>query len=476
MLFSSLIFLYAFLPLVLLAGWASGQRFQNYVLLIFSLVFYAWGGVSAALVVMASIVFNYFLGRAVGSAPDKLKAKRWLILCVVGNLLIIAVIKYAPFVVENLNVLLHAMGISPLRVPAIKLIPGVSFFTFHSISYVVDIYRRDAVAQKNVLSMGLYIIFFPQLIAGPIVRYHEIADQLHQRVWKAEHVAAGMKRFILGLTKKVVFSNTFAYPADKIFSMSAGQVDTPLAWLGIVCYSLHIYCDFSGYSDMALGLGKMFGFTFPENFNFPYSATSIQDFWRRWHMTLSRWFRDYVYIPLGGNKGGSFKTYRNLGIVFFLTGLWHGAAWTMVIWGLFHGLFLILERVALKNILPKLFLVNRVYTLLVVMIAWVFFRAPDLPFALQYIGKLFGINGVVQNAQPYQLYFTIDFVCILIVAILFSSGIFAALNTKLLAHKTGTQLLNVWRPVEYISTLFLFVLCTLLLTHDSYNPFIYFRF
>lgn len=476
MLFSSLIFLYAFLPLVLLLGWSAGKRYQNYVLLIFSLLFYAWGGVSYTLIILVSIIFNYFMGRAVEAAPEKQKAKRWLVLCVIGNLIALCVIKYTPFVFENINALLKAFEWTPLDKPKIGLIPGISFFTFHAISYVTDIYRKEAHAQRNISTMGLYIIFFPQLIAGPIIRYHEIVDQFYNRQWNSSSVAEGVKRFLIGLTKKVVFSNTLAYPADQIFKSGIDQIDTPLAWFGIVCYSLHIYCDFSGYSDMAIGLGKMFGFTFPENFNFPYRAASIQEFWHRWHMTLSRWFRDYVYIPLGGNRGGTFATYRNLLIVFFLTGLWHGASWTMVVWGLFHGTFLVIERLGWKNILAKLFIVNRIYTLLVVMIAWVFFRSPDFSFALNYIGKMFGANSTTLVTQPYNIYLTKDVFFILIVAVVFSTGWINDIKERLQSAAFGQRMLRVWTPLEYTGTLVLLLLCSVYLTRQGFNPFIYYQF
>ncbi|HTF04772.1 MAG TPA: MBOAT family protein, partial [Bacteroidia bacterium] len=460
----------------LLLGWAAGKRYQNYVLLLFSLVFYAWGGVSYSLIVILSIVFNYFMGRAIHAAPEKQKSRRLLMLCVTGNLLALCVIKYTPFIFENLNALLGMAGVPAVKIPAIKLIPGISFFTFHSISYVADIYRKDSEPQKNIFTMGLYIVFFPQLIAGPIIRYHEIASQFATRQWNSQSVAEGMKRFLIGLTKKVIFSNTFAYPADIIFGSTHDQIDTPLAWFGIICYSLHIYCDFSGYSDMAIGLGKMFGFTFPENFNFPYRAKSIQDFWHRWHMTLSRWFRDYVYIPLGGSRDGTFRTYRNLLIVFFLTGLWHGASWTMVVWGLFHGFFLVMERLALKNILPKLFIVNRIYTLGVVMIAWVFFKSPDIGFAGQYIAKMFGSGGDALPMQPFSAFLTPDFIFLLIVAILFSAGWIQDFSQRLVKWNPGRMTLEVWRPVEYAGTLVLLCVCTLYLTKQGYNPFIYFQF
>ncbi len=474
MLFSSLTFIYFFLPAVLLFGWLLGKKLQNYVLLIFSLVFYAWGGVSASLIVILSIIFNFYMGKLIGG-NNSARSKRALLYCVVGNLLVLCVIKYAPFLVQNLNVVLGKIGIGEVPVPNIKLIPGISFFTFHSISYITDIYRKESEPQKDIFTMGLYIVFFPQLIAGPIIRYHEIASQFSNRAWNTANVAAGIRRFILGLTKKVIFSNAFAYPADQIFQSEIKNIDTPAAWFGIACYSLHIYCDFSGYSDMALGLGKMFGFTFPENFNFPYSAKSIQDFWHRWHMTLSRWFRDYVYIPLGGNRNGTFQTYRNLLIVFFLTGLWHGAAWTMVVWGLFHGFFLILERTVLKNVLPKLVFFNRIYTLVVVMVAWVFFKSTDIGFALDYIRVMFGASAS-GTVVPFTNYITIDFLILLVIAVTLSSGIPEMFYQKITSGKLYGLSKLVWQPVSYAGSLFLLVLCSMYLTKQGYNPFIYFQF
>jgi alginate O-acetyltransferase complex protein AlgI len=477
MLFSSLLFLYAFLPLVLFFGWVSGKKFQNYTLLFFSLVFYAWGGVSAALIIIASIVFNYFMGRAVHAAEGAKRARRLLILCVTGNLLALCIIKYTPFVFANLNVLLQSCGIDEVNAPKIALIPGISFFTFHSISYVADIYRKQSEPQKNILTMGLYIIFFPQLIAGPIIRYHEIASQFATRQWNTLQVAEGMKRFATGLTKKVIFSNTFAYPADTIFAAGISEINTSTAWFGIVCYSLHIYCDFSGYSDMAVGLGKMFGFTFPENFNFPYSAKSIQDFWHRWHMTLSRWFRDYVYIPLGGNRNGTFQTYRNLFIVFFLTGLWHGASWTMIVWGLFHGFFLVLERLSLGKILPKLFFLNRVYTLLVVMIAWVFFKSPDIHFAVSYISSMFGGAHVeLGDTLHYKQFLTIDFVLLFCLAVVGASGISQDIIRRYEDNRFMQRAYSLLTPISYAGSLVLLVICSMIITRQGYNPFIYFQF
>ncbi len=297
--------------------------------------------------VLTSIAFNYFAALAVNRWREE-PAGRWVLGGAVAvNLIVLLVFKYADFTIENVNVALAVFGTRPLLLPHLLLPIGISFFTFHAISYVVDVYRRDASAQKRPVEAALYLLVFPQLIAGPIVRYRQIATQLTERVTTTPDFAYGVQRFIVGLGKKMLIANTLAGPVDRIFGMPAGEITTAHAWLAVVCYTLQIYFDFSGYSDMAIGLGRMFGFHFPENFNYPYIASSVQDFWRRWHMSLSAWFRDYVYIPLGGNRTSTGRMYFNLVLVFFLCGLWHGASWTFVVWGLFHGLFLVIERVGL---------------------------------------------------------------------------------------------------------------------------------
>jgi alginate O-acetyltransferase complex protein AlgI len=388
MLFSSLLFLYVFLPLTLFLTVVCPPRFRNVMLLIASLVFYAWGGVSYSLIMLFSIVFNYAMAMGISQVTSEKRTRRVLIFCVAGNLILLIIFKYSGFVIENVNLLLAALHQAPIHAKAIDLPAGISFFTFHALSYVVDIYRKECPVQKNPVRLALYISFFPQLIAGPIIRYHDIAHQLKDRKMTAEDMAGGIERFILGLAKKVLFSNVFAVPATEIFATPSANLNAPLAWFGVLCYAMHIYCDFSGYSDMALGLGRIFGFHFPENFNFPYLAKSIKDFWRRWHISLSTWFRDYVYVPLGGNRKGAARTYLNLMLVFFLTGLWHGASWNFVIWGFLHGFFLILERLFLGNWLERLPGLNRIYTLFVVVNAWVFFNAKDLHYAMSYIGDV----------------------------------------------------------------------------------------
>jgi alginate O-acetyltransferase complex protein AlgI len=409
MLFSSLIFLHVFLPVVLLLTILCPAGWRNAVLLIASLLFYAWGGVSYSLIMIFSILFNYFLARAISSVEGSQRARTLLIFCVFGNLLLLAVMKYSGFAISNVNTLLHAFHIKPLQFKPILLPAGISFFTFHALSYVVDIFRKECPVQNNPVRLALYISFFPQLIAGPIIRYHDIASQLSDRKMSLEDFVAGTERFIVGLAKKVLFSNMFALPAKEIFATPASGLDASLAWFGAFCYAMHIYFDFSGYSDMALGLGRMFGFHFPENFNFPYISRSIKEFWRRWHISLSTWFRDYVYVPLGGNRKGPLRTYLNLLIVFFLTGLWHGASWNFVIWGFLHGFFLILERLFLGKWLERLPGLNLVYTLFVVVNAWVFFNAKDLDYALDYLRMMYHLTPPGIVTKNYLFYLNPEF-------------------------------------------------------------------
>jgi len=341
LLFSSLLFLWLFLPLVLLLSWAAPKNWQNGLLLFASLFFYAWGGVSYTAILAASILLNYFIGIQI----EKRRESKWpLILGGFINISLLAVFKYANFAALNLNYLLEQLHIAPINLPTILLPLGISFYTFQAISYLFDVKRAIVPAQRSLTKLGLYIALFPQLIAGPIVRYHDINVQLDHRKRDWTSLTIGLQVFIIGLGKKVLLANNFGALADEIFQHNSTMLTAGDAWLGLMCYSLQIFFDFSGYSEMAIGLGKLFGFDLPVNFNYPYIARSVKEFWRRWHITLSTWFRDYLYIPLGGNKKGNFATYRNLLLVFFTTGLWHGASWNFILWGLWHGFFLILER------------------------------------------------------------------------------------------------------------------------------------
>jgi alginate O-acetyltransferase complex protein AlgI len=382
MVFSSPIFICVFLPLVLGVYYLLPKATNNAVLVAASLVFYAWGDPLAAVaLIIPSVTINFFLGRIVGAAAGQ--RRRYAIAgAVTFNLAVLIVFKYWGFIVSNANPLLGAIGAPSLPAPEINLPLGISFFTFHVISYLVDVYRGVLPPQASLAAFALYIVNFPQLIAGPIIRYRQMADQLGARVVVFGDVEYGVLRFTTGLAKKLLIADPLGEIADAVFGIAPADLTTGAAWLGVACYTLQIYFDFSGYSDMAIGLARMFGIRFTENFHRPYASRSITEFWRRWHVTLSSWFRDYLYIPLGGNRGGTLATYRNLLLVFAATGLWHGAAWTFLAWGLFHGAFLVLERLVFRAPLEAMRFLRYVYCLPVVLFGWVLFRADTLAGAL----------------------------------------------------------------------------------------------
>ncbi|MQA28660.1 MAG: MBOAT family protein [Luteitalea sp.] len=483
MLFTEPSFLFLFLPVLLALYFGAFSRthgsYGNWLLLVASVVFYAKGGGSFTWLMLGSISFNYWMAIAVDRARETSgrRAKTLLSAAVAVNLVVLGVFKYANFFADNLNALLVGAGAAGFALPRILLPIGISFYTFHAISYVVDVYRRDASAQKSPVHAALYLLLFPQLIAGPIIRYREIADQLARRIVTLDDFAHGVRRFIIGLGKKVLIANIVAVPADRIFGLPSGQIDAPLAWLGIVCYTLQIYFDFSGYSDMAIGLGRMFGFRFPENFRWPYVADSVQEFWRRWHISLSSWFRDYLYVPLGGNRTSPAKTYRNLVLVFFLCGLWHGASWNFVIWGLFHGTFLVVERLGLARLIQQLpALMRHLYLLLVVMIGWVFFRADTLPSAVAFLQSMFGLT--TPAPAPFTLFFfvTPELLVALAAGIVGSTPIASAVAALLPVHERVG-----WRPLALetagtVALMLVFVASILQMAARTYNPFIYFRF
>jgi len=364
-------------------------------------------------------------------------------------------------------------------VPRVLLPIGISFFTFHAISYVVDVYRGDATAQKSPVHAALYLLLFPQLIAGPIIRYRDIADQLARRWVTADDFAYGIRRFVIGLAKKVLIANVVAGPADQIFGLPTSQLDPGRAWLGIVCYTLQIYFDFSGYSDMAIGLGRMFGFRFPENFRWPYIAESVQGFWRRWHMSLSTWFRDYLYVPLGGNRVSPVRTYVNLVVVFFLCGLWHGASWTFVVWGLYHGTFLVVERLGLAEALERVWRpLRHVYLLVVVMIGWVFFRAETLTGAIGFLRAMAGARATAPTIYTLGWYLTPELWIALVAGAIGSMPIVPALAAA--RGRTGqTPAPGAATTYPAFSTVALMALLVASIVHiaaRTYNPFIYFRF
>ncbi len=421
MLFTAPSFLFVFLPVVLALHLVPHPAWRNALLLVASLVFYASGAGAFTSLIALSIVANYLAALAIDRYRDQ-PAGRWLLTATVAaNLLVLVVCKYTGFLGANLNALLGRAGIGPFAVPDITLPIGISFFTFHAISYVVDVARRDAVAQKRPMEAALYLLFFPQLIAGPIIRYREIADQLPRREVALHDMAYGVRRFVVGLAKKMLIANTLALPADRIFALPAAELTTAVAWLGVGCYTLQLYFDFSGYSDMAIGLGRMFGFRFPENFRYPYVATSVQEFWRRWHLSLSAWFRDYLYVPLGGNRVAPARVYLNLVAVFALCGLWHGASWTFVVWGLFHGAFLVVERMVGRGSqrapAGAWRVVGHVYALVVVMVGWVFFRAGSLAEAGHLLAAMAGVRSAATPTFDASWYLTPDVVLALVAGV-----------------------------------------------------------
>ena len=479
-LFTEPTFLFLFLPVVLALYFAAPMRWKNWTLLAASVLFYARGAGAFTLLVLGSIAFNYLAALAIAKRQGQASAYRLLAATIAINLLVLAAFKYAAFTVGNLNVVLEGLGAAPFAVPEVLLPIGISFFTFHAISYVVDVYRRDATAQKGPVEAALYLLVFPQLIAGPIVRYRQIAEQLSARVHATSDFAYGIRRFVVGLAKKMLLANTLAGPADQIFAMAPAEVTAAHAWIAVVCYTLQIYFDFSGYSDMAIGLGRMFGFRFPENFAYPYIASSVQDFWRRWHMSLSAWFRDYVYIPLGGNRTRAGRTYFNLVLVFFLCGLWHGASWTFVAWGLFHGAFLVIERLGLaKGLAAAPSAVRHAYLLLVVMVSWVFFRADTLDGAFAMLGAMAGMGGTAPTPYEASWYLNREVLLALAASMVGSTPVVPRLaawwsNTD--AGRGGSRF--AWAP-SFAAVVALIVLFTASLTlsaAQTYNPFIYFRF
>ena len=481
MLFSSIIFIFYFLPILLLFYYASGLRIA--VLLTGSVVFYTWGEGGYVLLLGALIATNFVLGRALHASAGRRRV--WLLAFAIAiDLGVLGLFKYSGFIAQNLDALLH-MNVLP--VVYFKLPLGISFFTFQLISYLIDI-KRDAIRpEPDPFRFATYILMFPHLIAGPIVRYASIREELQQRHFSIDRIGLGLQYFIVGLCQKVLIANTLAPLADHMFALAPAQLGAATGWLGLLAYTLQIYFDFCGYSNMAIGLAFLLGFTFPKNFDYPYAAQSISEFWRRWHMSLSFWFRDYVYIALGGNREGRWRTYRNLVIVFFLTGLWHGAAWNFVVWGLFHGAFLLLERAGFARVLERIGALPRhLYTLAAVMLGWVFFRAGDLGHALQYIARLFGggVRGSVADPMPLPLLATPEVWTALVVGCLLSFPLLPTLLDRMHRPRIARSqaIAEARLDTLYVHALPIwllvagFVLGVALLVGNSLNPFLYFRF
>jgi alginate O-acetyltransferase complex protein AlgI len=496
MLFNSLLFIYRFLPVCLLFYFIAPRRFKNSILLLASLVFYAWGGVNYSLVLAGSILLNYVMGIVIDQAGTDHGRKKRLVAGVVLNLLLLGVFKYTGFLMHNVNVLVHVLGWKPVLVDQVVMPLGISFYTFKALTYLISVKRRETAVQRNFTDLALYLALFPQLIAGPIDRYRNLAGQIRDRRVTYALFSSGVERFILGLFKKVIISGPIAYVANKIFSTPTEVMSTPMAWLGAACYTLQVYYDFSGYSDMAIGLGRMFGFTFTENFNFPYISRSIREFWRRWHISLSSWLRDYLFLPLAYSASRALKRDRYAGIrvdhllyiwatmaTFVLCGFWHGPAWHFVAWGFLHGVMLALERSRLGKWLDRGFRpLAHLYVMSFIVISMVFFRADTLTEAMKYLGVMSGARGMATNWPEFQEYFTREFLVMAGIAILGSTPVFMKIR-NLAVEKMDAQggfsnrlVRVVWPVGSIMAVLLILLLSTMYLLSQTNAPFIYFRF
>ncbi|MBQ3185367.1 MAG: MBOAT family protein [Firmicutes bacterium] len=461
MVFSSAIFLFSFLPILLLAYFIVPAKAKNYVLLAFSMVFYAFGGPKYLVVLLFVVLVDYIGARLIEKKRDS--AKKILTAVIAVNLATLIFYKYTMFFLENLSVLFQA----DLEFFEVIMPIGISFYTFQSMSYVIDVYRREVAVQKNYLLLLLYVSLFPQLVAGPIVRYQTIEHEINNRKSSINDVCYGVERFILGFAKKIIIANQMGMLADIVFD--GGTEYTPVAWLGAIAYMFQIYFDFSAYSDMAIGLGRIFGFHFLENFNFPYVSKSIKEFWSRWHISLSTWFRDYVYIPLGGNRCSAGRHFFNMAVVWALTGFWHGAEWTFLFWGLYYFVFLAIEKFIIKDKLDKIpAILRHIGTLLIVLIGWVLFRAEDMGTFTNMVGTMFSFNFDAVGMAEARLYIETYFVYF-IGAIIFSTPIYYKICGRFENSK-------VFAVIKYGGLLVLMLVSVMFLAHSSYNPFIYFRF
>lgn len=465
MVFSSAVFLFAFLPVVfILHTVIRNTTARNVLLIVASLIFYAWGEPVYVVLLLASILINYLLGRFVwGRKPV-------LVAAVIVNLAFLIVFKYAGFIVQSINVL----PFISLKEPKISMPIGISFYTFQAMSYVIDTYRDERKRPGSFLDVMLYVCLFPQLVAGPIVKYNSVREQLQDRQVSAEGTALGIQRFIVGLSKKMLIANVMAVAADRMFALDIAQLDMASAWVGAVCYMLQIYFDFSGYSDMAVGMGKMFGFSFPENFDYPYTACSIRQFWKKWHISLTSWFREYLYFPLGGNRKGRARTLFNRFFVFLCTGIWHGADWTFVVWGIYHGVLTMLETVLVKDknagkaadsAKPVIRVLGHIYTLLAVMIGFVIFRADSMRQAVHFIVSMFSFGATAVGTMTAVSVMSPLFIITLIIAAVACTPVL-----RMLPKNAVTRLLGM------VLTIILYMLCIMEIAAGSYNPFIYFRF
>lgn len=468
MLFSSMTFLFVFMPLVMAVYFLAKKEIRNYVLLIASIIFYAWGEPRYLAIMIITILVNY----AGAVLLDRCRSERkrlWLVsLTIAADLSFLFYFKYFNFVVDNINgVLATDFALLDVVMPI-----GISFYTFQAMSYLIDVYRREVPAQKDIYKLSLYIVLFPQLVAGPIVKYHDVCAQIDSRVIEFKNVIVGLKRFIVGLAKKVLIANTLAEAVDKIFAQAPENLSTGYAWLGAVAYCLQLYYDFSGYSDMAIGLGLMFGFTFLENFNYPYISKSITEFWRRWHISLATWFKLYLYIPLGGNRRGEARTYLNLFTIFLVTGIWHGAAWSYVFWGIWNGIFIVFERFTGldkdKSNRWYALLGKHIYAFFAIIFGMIIFRSENLHYAYEYICRMLHID-VIKHLPNYDYGISNKFALMLVVGLICAMPLFRNMIYIKYERKVVRTLVNIWLFI-------LFFWSTISLAASTYNPFIYFRF
>ncbi|WP_195429078.1 MBOAT family protein [Clostridium sp. D46t1_190503_E9] len=467
MVFSSSVFIFMFLPLVVFLYYISGKKLRNYILLLASLLFYAWGGMNYLKILIVSILINYIFGLLIDKTVDKKGLRKFfLILGIILNLALLFYYKYYDFFIANTNALFNMN----LEFKRIVLPIGISFFTFQGMSYIIDIYRNDGKVNRNIFSVALYISLFPQLVAGPIIKYKTIDEQIRNRKESIEYFSYGINRFVIGLGKKIIISDMLGAISDNIFLLaSSSGIDMITAWIGAICYTLQIYFDFSGYSDMAIGLGYFFGFKFPENFNYPYISKSITEFWRRWHISLSTWFKEYLYIPLGGNRRGN--VYFNLFVVFLVTGLWHGASWNFVIWGLWHGLFMIIERFLRdKEWYKKIPSYIKVpITLFIVVIGWVLFKATTLEEGLKYLSIMFGLSTFSNITFEYTYFISRKLIVLIIIGIIASTPILKDIFNRYRDVK-------VFELIKTILITLLFIISIIFMVNSTYSPFIYFQF
>lgn len=461
MVFSSSIFIFCFLPLLFLCYFVLPKKCKNAVLLIFSLIFYAFGGVNYLFTLLLTVFISYLGGILIEKYNNK---KKLILFLTVGlNLLFLIYFKYTGFILDNINNIFN----SNIDIPSIIMPIGISFYTFQSISYVIDVFKKEVGVQKNYFLLLLYVSLFPQLVAGPIVRYQTVEHEIKNRTTTLDDFCYGLERFILGLAKKIIIANQMGKLADIVFSDTS--FTTPVVWLGAIAYTFQIYFDFSAYSDMAIGLGRILGFKFLENFNFPYVAKSITDFWRRWHISLSTFFRDYVYIPLGGNRCSKKRQIFNMSIVWLLTGFWHGASWNFVLWGVYYLVFLILEKYVFKTIIERIpNIISHIITLLIIIIGWMLFRLEDLSVFKEVIISMFNFNFSSISLSEARIYIETYFVYF-ILAFVFSTPIYYVICEKFKKYK-------VFEVLKYIGLLILFIITIMFLAQSSYNPFIYFRF